>query len=120
MTFHFVEKILHLTNFGIGAIHGTRNKENDLPSHMKYVPMSVAGLFYAVGTIIPNFSTDAFKQLRFSSFSKTVLLIGAPILIAGSTFCVGSILGKSIRYVAEPPQITYTTTITPPNDEHKD
>ena len=80
-----------ITNLIIGLLNGYNKNDYGLPNSIKYTSMSVASVIVGFKMIEPKMPPN-FILLNF--------LIAAPLMI-GSTFCLGTQMGKGIKYLDE-------------------
>ncbi len=89
----------------IGLINGYKKEEDKLPNSIKYGTMGITttiNMIKFTGTIKPPIINPG--SILASMF------IGVP-LVTGSVFCLGSFLGKAVRY-SKTPDNEKGTTIT--------
>ncbi len=94
------------TNWAVGLINGYKQKENGLPSGIKYGTMGVTTSVAMIKTLA-NWDTPSAKNLLSSTITPGQklfgLFIGVP-LVMGMNFCVGHHMGKAIRWAEDEPR----------------
>jgi len=91
------------TNWAVGLINGYKQKENGLPSGIKYGTMGVTTSVAMIKTLA-NWDTPSAKNLLSSTITPGQklfgLFVGVP-LVMGMNFCVGHHMGKAIRFAED-------------------
>jgi hypothetical protein len=96
------------TNWAVGLINGYKQKENGLPSGIKYGTMGIT-TSVAMFKTLANWDTPAKVTNGFISAVPTPgqklfgLFVGVP-LVMGMNFCVGHHMGKAIRFAEDEPR----------------
>ena len=94
------------TNWAAGLINGYKQKENGLPSGIKYGTMGVTtfmGMVKVLGHMDTSSSMSMINTGATPGQKLFGLFIGVPILM-GANFCVGHHMGKAIRWAEDEPR----------------
>ena len=82
-----------ITTWAVGMLNGYTSKENGLPASIKYTTISITSILSGFRMIEPKMP---------SSLVLTSFFIISPLMV-GSLFCIGTQIGKGIRYVEDRP-----------------
>jgi hypothetical protein len=82
-----------ISNWLIGVLNGYTSKENGLPASIKYSTISIASMISGFRMIEPKMP----PSLVLMSF-----FVVSPLMV-GSLFCLGTQMGKGIRYIDDRP-----------------
>jgi hypothetical protein len=82
-----------ISNWLVGVINGYSSKENGLPASIKYTTISLASMISGFKMIEPKMPP---------SIVLTSFFIISPLMV-GSLFCIGTQMGKGIRYIEDRP-----------------
>ena len=82
-----------ISNWLIGVLNGYTSKENGLPTSIKYSTISIASMISGFRMIEPKMP----PSLVLMSF-----FVVSPLMV-GSLFCIGTQMGKGIRYIEDRP-----------------
>ncbi len=82
-----------ITNWLVGVLNGYTSKENGLPASIKYSTISIASIISGFRIIEPKMPPSIVLMSFF---------VISPLMV-GSLFCIGTQMGKGIRYIEDRP-----------------